>query len=69
VIGIVSFFLESNQTGPFHPVAPFEIRRLRSQWDNQGLCKGTPQKVESENPWHRPIISSVYATSPVWNSP
>ena len=55
--------LESKQTGPFNPVAPFEIRRDRSQWDNQDLCRGNPHKMGSENPWPRPITTAVYSKS------
>ncbi len=30
-------------------MAIFKIRRHSPQWDNQGLCRGNPYKVGSEN--------------------
>ncbi len=50
---------------PLTPMAVFEIRRYKSQSDNQDLYIGDPHEVGSENLWPRPITRSIYSKSQV----
>jgi len=42
--------------------------RYMPQLDIQDRERDNPHRAEPENPWPRPITSTVYAKSHVWNS-
>ena len=51
------------------PMASFEeIMRHMPQLYTQDRERDNPHRAGPENPWPRPITSTVYAKSHVWNS-
>ena len=68
-LDLLSHRLEAVHTVALDPSAFFgKIIRYMPQLDIQDRERDNPHRAGPENPWPRPITSTVYAKSHVWNS-